>query len=190
MTNKKNQKWIGPLGEILALVGALFFAAFEGWPSVSGLILAVAVVVAAIVRHDSEEYLASSIRKALSLAPGVAVEMGWMHPEKAVSVVGLIPPVFAIYWSWRANGGGAIPPKLPCVALLACLAISLLPSCGGYVVFRPNELGSAGELRELTSGVVIRERPDGGAKAVIDSQTVKRWFEWGGVVLVDQESGK
>tara|TARA_A200000159_G_scaffold162979_1_gene188060 strand:- start:13273 stop:13857 length:585 start_codon:yes stop_codon:yes gene_type:complete len=180
MKKENNQKWIGPLGEILALVGTLCFATFDGWQSVSGLIVAIAVVIAAIIRHEPHQYLASAIRKALSLTPGVLVHFGLIHPEKAVSLVGLIAPSFAIYWSWKANGGGEVPSRLPCILAMVCSIALFLPSCASPpIVFDLNSNPSGDELRDPITGAVIRQLPGGGAKAVIDAETVGKWFLWG-----------
>ena len=132
--NTNKEKFLGLLREVMTAGGALAFGAFDGMPSVVGLLVAIAAVVWAIAHHEGGQVVATSVRKVLSLVPGVLLSLGWVQPETAASLASFLAPLFAIVWSYL-DKGGSVPPSSGRfgVFFTACLALCAfgLVSCAG-----------------------------------------------------------
>lgn len=197
--------FIGQLRELLTLLGALAFASFTGWESVVGLIVAVASVIWAFAYHEGKEVVFTTIRKVLSLAPGVGVALGYIPEEKAAIVTSMVLPLTAMVWSFMSNGG--TPPsgglKLPVMLLVATLSCMCFPSCVSTPEFyKVNAEPYLDEISKDASEVIMDPSdvtPVGGNQFQFDGQAVIRTDVGditvsdkglGGVIVVDQRSGK
>lgn len=107
MKDKKEQ-FLGLLREVFTAGGALMFGAFEGMPSVTGLVIACAAVVWGLIYHEGLGMLETSIRKALSAVPGFLLAFGWVQPETAPLLAAFILPLFAMIWSFNKNASVSI----------------------------------------------------------------------------------
>ncbi len=126
---ENKEKILGFAREALTALGSLMFATVDGWPSVVGLIVMALSIIWAIVYHEGMDVIYTSIRKALSAAPGVLVVFGLIDPDQAASAVALLLPLTSIVWSFIEKGGKAPKSGIPAIALIACLALLTLPSC-------------------------------------------------------------
>ena len=172
----KKEIALGQIREILTLAGSLVWGMNDGVVSIVGSIVAVLSVAWSLYHNDGMETVFSAARKALSLFPALALQFNWIAPDKAAILTSMIAPISAMVWSAIAKGATMpTPSKFPMIILLGvCLVIfSSLISCTPFLVFDPESDPNDGELRAPISGVVIRKKEDGGAKAVIDSTTVK-----------------
>lgn len=125
----KKEQFLGIIRELATLIGALAFAGFEGWSSIVGLVVAIAAIGYAVFKKQGIEILFTSIRKALSLVPGLLVQFGVIEPDKAELWVAMIAPLYSLVWSYVSNG--PMPKsnnKLP-IIFLALIVVTFLSSC-------------------------------------------------------------
>jgi hypothetical protein len=105
MTAMKKDRALGLLREILTAGGALIFGmAEERHTAAIGIIVAIAAVAWALSHHEGMAILQSALRKCFSLLPGVLLAFGVIDEERAVSLAGLLTPLFALVWSFLDNG--------------------------------------------------------------------------------------
>ena len=89
----------GQIREVLTCVGALAFTSFDGWQSVTGLLVAVAVVIWSFAHHSGANMIYTSIRKALALVPAVLVAFDVIDLRQSEHLVALLAPLSAMVWS-------------------------------------------------------------------------------------------
>lgn len=129
----KKEQIMGLLREFLTALGGLVWAGSAGWPSLVGLIVMVASLVWGFYYNEGAEIIYTAIRKLLSAAPAVGVELGWLDIDQATNLVALLLPASAMVWSYISKGGGNPPSAFPVVILFAALSF-LFPSCAGLQV--------------------------------------------------------
>ena len=125
------ERFLGLLRELLTAGGALAFGAYDGAASAVGFIVALSSIGWAIRHHEGLQVLSTSIRKALSLVPGLLLAFNLIEPDKAGLLASFLAPAFALIWSYVDKGGNPSIPKgsgLALFALAASLAL-LTPSC-------------------------------------------------------------
>lgn len=120
--NENKERFLGLLREVLTAGGALAFGAFDGLPSIIGLIVSIAAIGWALHHHEGDQIIATSIRKTLSLIPGVLLALNWVDPNTAASLASFLAPLFAIVWSVLDKDGKVKIPKSSGTALFALSA--------------------------------------------------------------------
>lgn len=105
MKTLKKERALGLLREILTAGGSLVFgAADDVYLSAVGFLVAVASVAWALRYHEGLAVLSSALRKCLSMLPGVLLAFGVISEDRAMSLAGLLTPLFAVVWSFFENG--------------------------------------------------------------------------------------
>lgn len=84
--------------------GALLFAGFSGLPSVVGIIMIIVSIIWGFWYNEVAEVIYTAIRKLLSAAPGVMVELGLIDMEQGINLVAFLLPVSAMIWSYVSKG--------------------------------------------------------------------------------------
>ncbi|MDB9741467.1 hypothetical protein OAB00_01290 [Akkermansiaceae bacterium] len=181
-TEEKKTVALGQLREILAIVGALFFGTMTGWESITGLIVAVAAVAWGIWKHEGGDKLFSSIRKVLSVAPGVAVAFGWLPAEKEPLIAAMVIPLFSMIWSFKANGGTVDTGKI--VPLLVFIMTLCFISCSHVNL---DDAPSTVAIRGDITGVLLESDGQGGITPTIDRLTILKWFDKVGRIANGEE---
>lgn len=179
----KKDQLLGLIRELSNTVGAALVTygilSGEMMQLALGLVMCIASLFFAIANREGKDIVFTLIRKLLSAGGGVAIALGVITPDKIEALVAVVGPMLALIWSVRSNGPGISKGVSFCILLTLVLC---LPSCAGLTV----DLGSDpndGEIRTPVSGIVLRDNGQGGAKAVIDSATVKRWFNLASVLI-------
>lgn len=135
--NTNKERFLGLLREVLTAGGALAFGAFDGLPSIIGLIVSISSVIWAWLHHEGTQIIVTSLRKTLSMIPGVLLALGWVDPNTAGLLASFLAPLFAIVWSFLEKDGVVKVPKGSGVALFALSAsLALLGACSpqSYIV--------------------------------------------------------
>ncbi|MGB1260878.1 MAG: hypothetical protein ACPG6P_12600 [Akkermansiaceae bacterium] len=153
--NTKKERFLGLFREVLTAGGALAFGAFDGLPSIIGLIVSISSVIWAWTHHEGSQIIATSIRKTLSMIPGVLLALGWVRPDTAGLLASFLAPLFALVWSFLDKDGVVKVPKgsgAALFALSASLAL-LFASCAevipSYQVTNSGENWPTGETRNV-----------------------------------------
>jgi hypothetical protein len=129
------EQTLGLVREILTAIGALAFASFTGWESIAGLIILIFSIAWSFYYHEGLETIGTGIRKLLSVAPAVAVELGLLSTEKATSLIALLLPLFSMVWSYFINGDNKFKPNnLGLWILFFAMSFLVLPSCQNYPI--------------------------------------------------------
>ena len=118
----------GLLRQVLTLLGTFLFVGFEGWASVSGLVVALAGVGLSVFFNEGKEKIFTLARHALSSVPALGVEFGWWSLEQSTIITGLITSSLAMIWS-LVSKDAPLPPAGGTAALLALSCLLFLPSC-------------------------------------------------------------
>lgn len=159
----KKERTLGLLRELLTAGGALAFGTYEGLPSIIGLIVAASAVVWAIVHHEGEQVIATSLRKTLSLLPGMLLAIGFVSVDTSHLLAAFIAPLFAIVWSFL-DKNGEIPKSsgkfgalvvtmlaLSCLSLVSCSGQYGTVTTGYYKQTEPGDpLGKFGAFASLS----------------------------------------
>lgn len=121
------EKLFGQIRELLSAGGLLVFGTQEGLPAWVGLIVSIVAIVYAVYHHEGKEAIFTSVRKFLGAIPAILLSLGYIDPEKAVSLTAFIPLLVALIWSFVSNGG-TLPPVSGKVGafLMVMLAIGSL----------------------------------------------------------------
>jgi len=147
-------RFLGLLREVLTTGGALLWGATDGGPALVGVLIAGAAIVWALIHHQGAQVVRTSIRKFISLVPGLLLHFGFIDPEKATLLASFLAPLIAMIWSYLDNGGLVKIPKgngLSLFALAVALAL-LAPSCS---VFQASNISPVLDI--LDAGVRIYE---------------------------------
>jgi hypothetical protein len=165
---------LGQIREITVALGALAFAEFEGWPSIVGLVVAIAAVVLAVKAHEGKEVIGSLVRKAVSATPAVLVAFGVVDVEKAASLTALLIPIVSMVFSYKANGAKLPKGEKLGLFFVALLSLSMF-SCAGSSGVVDLDGDYSGHIRDEVTGLVITEEA-GQLAPRIDSVTVTNWL--------------
>lgn len=199
----KKEQTLGLIREALTALGALAFASFTGWESIVGLLILIVSIVWAIFAHEGSGIVYTLVRKLISSTPAILVELKFINPEQAASVVALLLPVSAMIWSYISKGGTVNANKVSMI-LLSFLSL-LFVSCAG-VRITPDGcvLGTyTKDGQTYLAGPCIGERLDEDSRNQIDRFQVRwenadgqnlratYWIEWEKPVQIEYmlESG-
>jgi hypothetical protein len=170
-------KILGPIMELITLIGALVYANYEGWPAISAGIVSVGIIAYRIYNHKGPEKIFSAIRKFLSLVPAIGVQLGIFDISQGESIIAFIAPLISVVWSWKVNKGNGSYSSggFPVVLLLGCCLSLFAVSCKSIAIDLTGQ-PRVGDIRTV-GGVIVRSNSAGDSKAVIDGTTIGTTIE-------------
>lgn len=163
------EQFEGQIREFLNVAGgavaAFGYANDSQVQAVAGLALSVIMLFVGFKNKDGFGKMVSLIRKVAGAVGAAVVAFNWLDPSKAVALVGVLGPLFAILSSWKSNGGKLPIGRLPLVLLAFFLTLGL-PSCTvsvdaqGEPIFSLNPLEAYRVIEEkINPGEALIEEP-------------------------------
>lgn len=142
------------LGQVRAFLSALagVLIAFglkdgHGWEPTIGIAMLGVSLTWGLYHKEGWSSVWSVARKLLNALGAAAATYGFLTPEKAEAMVGLVGPIISIITSWKANGDGSTKPPTG-------LALPLIMAFGISMCF-------------FSSGCAVHVNPDGSKDVII-----------------------
>lgn len=148
----------------------------------SGVVIALVSLIFGVMKHEGRQKLWSLGRKVINVGGAVAVHHGLTNPDQMAALLGILGPLLAMKGSLSANAEDDPQGNLPFgrgsfLWMLLFIPAFMTLGCSG-IHFDPADTPREGDVRSPFTGTVLRATSDGGAKAVIDAQTITTGVSW------------